>query len=351
MQGGDGGVPRRRPVANAVEQRHPTADLPPNKDPEAGLPPERTASDRHEQRDTVLIDPELEEPEQQEWRPIKLWPPLSGGIRLSRRPERRAGQTGDSAGDLFDEIPDVSNRPPPFRQDIGHQREVVNLPIPQVKITPNSAGFQALRHEFGVREQQLVGTRVDGDRRQRGQIRVHRRVDTTRGTPPALREPRLAEIPSEHRQRPAGEHGAPARVAVPEFPGRIRVREGRDGGNPSRVHQVSADGGERGHEREISPGRVARYHDLVAVVAAVPQPAKSAQSVFDRISYRVRRQLAVPHGKNTGVGRLRQTDHQGTVRIEAAGEERPTVETEDRASKTRRAREPIRQNSSPAVSV
>jgi hypothetical protein len=58
------GVPRRRPVADAVEQRHPTAGLPPNKDPEAGLPPERTASDRQEQRDTVLIDPELEEPEQ-----------------------------------------------------------------------------------------------------------------------------------------------------------------------------------------------------------------------------------------------------------------------------------------------
>jgi hypothetical protein len=125
---------------------------------------------------------------------------------------------------------------------------------------------------------------------------------------------------------------------MPEFPGRIRVREGRDGRNPSRVHQVSADGGERGHEREISPGRVARYHDLVTVVAAVPQPAKSAQSVFDRIGYRVRRQLAVPHGKNTGVGRLRRTDHQGTVRIEAAGEERPTAEIEDRPLRRHAAR-------------
>jgi hypothetical protein len=64
MQGGDGGFPDDVPVADAVEQRHPTPDLPPNKDPEAGLPPETTASDWHERRETVLIDPELDEPEQ-----------------------------------------------------------------------------------------------------------------------------------------------------------------------------------------------------------------------------------------------------------------------------------------------
>ena len=64
MRDGDEGFPDDVPVADAAEQQRPTAGLPPNKDPEAGLPPERTASDRQEQRDTVLIDPELEEPEQ-----------------------------------------------------------------------------------------------------------------------------------------------------------------------------------------------------------------------------------------------------------------------------------------------
>ena len=84
------------------------------------------------------------------------------------------GANVDPGGDLFDEIPDVLNGPPPFRQDIGRQREVVNLSVPEVQIAANAAGFQAFRHELGVRKQQFIGARVDGDRRQGGQIGVHR---------------------------------------------------------------------------------------------------------------------------------------------------------------------------------
>lgn len=54
------------PVADAVEQRQPTADPPPDEDPESDVPLEATASDWQEQRETVLIDPELEEPDRQE---------------------------------------------------------------------------------------------------------------------------------------------------------------------------------------------------------------------------------------------------------------------------------------------
>lgn len=57
MRDGNGG-------ADAIEQQHSTADFPVDDDPEMGVPLESTASDRREQRETVLIDPELEEPEQ-----------------------------------------------------------------------------------------------------------------------------------------------------------------------------------------------------------------------------------------------------------------------------------------------
>ena len=54
------------PVADALDQERPTADLPPEDDLESGVPLEATASDWQEQRETVLIDPEIEEPEQRE---------------------------------------------------------------------------------------------------------------------------------------------------------------------------------------------------------------------------------------------------------------------------------------------
>ena len=91
-----------------------------------------------------------------------------------QQPPWSAAQTVDRGGDLFNEIADVLNGPPPLRQDIGRQREVVNLSVPEVQIAANAAGFQAFRHELGVRKQQFIGARVDGDRRQGGQIGVHR---------------------------------------------------------------------------------------------------------------------------------------------------------------------------------
>ena len=54
------------PVADAVEQQRPTDGAPLDEDRETGVPPETTASDWQKQRATVLIDPELEEPEQQD---------------------------------------------------------------------------------------------------------------------------------------------------------------------------------------------------------------------------------------------------------------------------------------------
>ena len=59
-------VPHDVPVPDGVEQQHSTADFPPDGDPETGVPLEATASDWQEQQETVLIDPELEEPEQRE---------------------------------------------------------------------------------------------------------------------------------------------------------------------------------------------------------------------------------------------------------------------------------------------
>jgi hypothetical protein len=66
MRDSDGVLPDEVPVADAVEQQQPTADSPPDDDPESGVPLEATASDWQEQRETVLIDPELDEPERQE---------------------------------------------------------------------------------------------------------------------------------------------------------------------------------------------------------------------------------------------------------------------------------------------
>ena len=61
-----GTFPDDVPVADALDQERPTADSPPEEDPESGVPLEATASDWQEQRETVLIDPEIEEPEQRE---------------------------------------------------------------------------------------------------------------------------------------------------------------------------------------------------------------------------------------------------------------------------------------------
>ncbi|OBI90718.1 hypothetical protein [Mycobacterium sp. 1245805.9] len=66
MPDSDGRFPDDVPVADAVEQQRPTADLPDNEDLDTGMPLEAAASDWQEQRETVLIDPELEEPEQRE---------------------------------------------------------------------------------------------------------------------------------------------------------------------------------------------------------------------------------------------------------------------------------------------
>ncbi|HSS25997.1 MAG TPA: hypothetical protein VLL82_16745 [Mycobacterium sp.] len=72
MHDTDGVFPDDVPVADAVEQQRPTADSPADEDnatswqDESDVPLEAAASDWHEQRETVLIDPELEEPEQYE---------------------------------------------------------------------------------------------------------------------------------------------------------------------------------------------------------------------------------------------------------------------------------------------
>jgi hypothetical protein len=66
MRDSEGVLPDDVPVADAVEQQQPTADSPPDQDPESGVPLEATASDWQEQRETVLVDPELDEPARQE---------------------------------------------------------------------------------------------------------------------------------------------------------------------------------------------------------------------------------------------------------------------------------------------
>jgi hypothetical protein len=66
MRDSDGVFPDDVPVADAVEQQQTTTDSVPDEDPGSGVPLEATASDWQEHRETVLIDPELEEPERQE---------------------------------------------------------------------------------------------------------------------------------------------------------------------------------------------------------------------------------------------------------------------------------------------
>jgi hypothetical protein len=60
------------PVADAVEQQRPTSDSPADEDSatswrdETDVPLEAATDDWQEQRETVLIDPELDEPGQYE---------------------------------------------------------------------------------------------------------------------------------------------------------------------------------------------------------------------------------------------------------------------------------------------
>jgi hypothetical protein len=72
MRDTDGVFPDDVPVADAVEQQRPTSDSPADEEnatswqDESDVPLEAAASDWQEQRETVLNDPELEEPEQYE---------------------------------------------------------------------------------------------------------------------------------------------------------------------------------------------------------------------------------------------------------------------------------------------
>jgi hypothetical protein len=75
-----GGLPDDVPVADAVEQHRLTSDSPSDADDatprqdETDVPLEATVSDWQDQRETVLTDPEFEEPEQREWR-SRIWFP------------------------------------------------------------------------------------------------------------------------------------------------------------------------------------------------------------------------------------------------------------------------------------
>ena len=72
MHDTDGDFPDDVPVADAVEQQRLISDSAADEEnttswqDESDVPLEVTASDWQEQRETVLIDPELEEPEQYE---------------------------------------------------------------------------------------------------------------------------------------------------------------------------------------------------------------------------------------------------------------------------------------------
>jgi hypothetical protein len=72
MHDSDSDFPDDVPVADAVEQQRPTSDSPTDEENNTSwqdvsdVPLEVTASDWLEQRETVPIDPELEEPEQYE---------------------------------------------------------------------------------------------------------------------------------------------------------------------------------------------------------------------------------------------------------------------------------------------
>jgi hypothetical protein len=70
MHDSDGMLPDDVPVADAVEQQRPTADSSSDEDyaspwqAESDVPLEATAADWQEQQESVLIDPEYEEPNQ-----------------------------------------------------------------------------------------------------------------------------------------------------------------------------------------------------------------------------------------------------------------------------------------------
>jgi hypothetical protein len=70
MHDSDGTFPDDVPVADAVEQQRPTADSSSDEDyvsprqPDSDIPLEATPSDWQEQQESVLIDPEFEEPDQ-----------------------------------------------------------------------------------------------------------------------------------------------------------------------------------------------------------------------------------------------------------------------------------------------
>jgi len=72
MHDTDAVFPDDVPVADAVEQQRPTSDSTADDDnatswqDESDVPLEAAASDWQEQRETVLIDPEFEEPDQYE---------------------------------------------------------------------------------------------------------------------------------------------------------------------------------------------------------------------------------------------------------------------------------------------
>jgi hypothetical protein len=72
MHDSDSDFPDDVPVADAVEQQQPISDSPADEEnttswqDESDMPLEATASDWQEQRETVLIDPELDEPERYE---------------------------------------------------------------------------------------------------------------------------------------------------------------------------------------------------------------------------------------------------------------------------------------------
>jgi hypothetical protein len=65
----DGIFPDDVPIADAVEQQRPTNDsssdeeTAPSPQPDRDMPLEATASDWHEQQESVLIDSEFEEPD------------------------------------------------------------------------------------------------------------------------------------------------------------------------------------------------------------------------------------------------------------------------------------------------
>lgn len=100
-----------------------------------------------------------------------------GGRRHPARPRRASAAVGQRVlpgGDLFDEITDVANGASPFGQNVGSQREIVDLSVPQMQIAADSRGVQPFRHQLGAGQQQFVGARVDGHRGQSGQIGIHR---------------------------------------------------------------------------------------------------------------------------------------------------------------------------------